>query len=500
MNIILKLKDWRAKKAQEENVELYLVMQNKTIEEIVENMPINKDDFLAIKGLGEKKYDKYGKDILYIVNSEKKIDDSFESDNDGIYSVSKFLDLINSKFASIEAKVKGEISSVDIRSTYLFFTIKDEGDSSSMSCFMWSSDYKLCGVDLEIGMEIIVHGKPDIYKPSGRFSLRADTVELVGEGALKKAYDELKKKLALEGVFDEAKKREIPALPSKIGLITSKEGAVIHDFGNNLGNFGFNTIFYNSRVEGILAVKQLSEGIKYFRDKDIDVLVIIRGGGSMESLQAFNNETLVREIVDYPVPVICGIGHDKDVPLFSLAADRSESTPSMVARVLNKTWEQAIDKINYYESNIVNKYFVELQNKQIQLQNYYHSFADQYNFITRRVKDFDQIIIDLINNIYYGIKNSRAKILQSKTSLLNNFSKTITDSEVKTTSSMRLLQQNDPGRQLKLGYSIIFSGDRVVKSVHQVKNNGVLRSRLSDGEVLSTINEIRTKEIEDGKD
>ena len=125
-------------------------------------------------------------------------------------------------------------------------------------------------------------------------------------------------------------------------MITSKQGAVIHDFLNNIGKFGFDIKMIDSRVEGQGAVEDLLAAIQTFRKKDIDVLVIIRGGGSMESLMPFNNELLVREVVGFPVPVLVGIGHDKDMPLVALAADRSESTPTAVANLLNESWERAL--------------------------------------------------------------------------------------------------------------------------------------------------------------
>jgi len=192
-------------------------------------------------------------------------------------------------------------------------------------------------LDIELGMEIIVDGMPSIYAPSGRFNFQVNTIELVGEGALKLAYDKLKKKLEDEGLFGIARKKEIPELVQKIGLITSETGAVIHDFLNNIGKYGFQIKFFNSRVEGQLATADLLKGIKYFENQDIDVLVIIRGGGSLESLQAFNNEVLVRRIAEFEKPVICGIGHDKDVPLCALVADLLVSTPTAVTTVLNKS-------------------------------------------------------------------------------------------------------------------------------------------------------------------
>lgn len=496
-----KLKDWRSKKGREENLELYIVLHNKTIETIAEVLPKNEKEFKMIKGLGGKKFEKYGKEILAIVREfsgesdqsvRANIDDVSDSE-EKIISVSDFLNLVNSNLVKIQAGIKGEISSVNIRG-HVYFSLQDKEDGSVINCFMRTNDYQICGIEIEEGLEAIIHGYPEVYKPSGKLSFQSLSIELVGEGALKKAYDDLKKKLLVEGVFDESRKRPLPALPSRIGLITSRDGAVIHDFQSNIGRFGYKVTLYDSRVEGALAVRDLISAVRYFKDKSIDLLVIIRGGGSLESLQAFNNEALIREIVDYPIPVVCGIGHDKDVPLFCYAVDKALSTPTAVAKEINQSWEQAVDKISRYESEILYKYTLKLANQKNKLENYYHRFTNQYHNIVRRITAFDQIIINLVNNIFYGIKNGRNKIYESTSRLVNNFSTTMTDSNVQIGNSIKLLRQNNPNRQLKLGYSIIFSGDKVIKSVNQVEKNDVLRSRLSNGVIVSTINKIIDKE------
>jgi exodeoxyribonuclease VII large subunit len=139
----------------------------------------------------------------------------------------------------------------------------------------------------------------------------------MGEGELKKQYEELKRKLEKEGLFDESRKKEIPLLPCNIGIITSKEGAVINDFLNNLGQYGFKIKLVDSRVEGIEAVKDLLRAIKTLKGEKLDCLVIMRGGGSLESFLAFNNVTLIKEVANLSFPVIVAIGHDKDVPLLA---------------------------------------------------------------------------------------------------------------------------------------------------------------------------------------
>lgn len=300
--------------------EAYRVLSNATLDQIAREKPADKVALLAVKGIAEKKWRKYGEEILRMVNrvelktttrhsdelrmrnenQKSKIqmlcpesrsagfsgtnvkEDNKEWDSGmtekKVYSVGTYLDFTNTVLQEMPARVKGEVSSIDIRGNYLFYTIKDQDDQASLSVFMWRNRYDLCGVALEEGMEIIVEGHAEIYKPSGRFSFRADSVELVGEGALKAAYEKLKARLEEEGLFAPDRKRRIPNFPQRIGLITSRDGAVIHDFLNNIGRFGYSIRFVDSRVEGQLAVPDLLRAVRRLRKEKLDVLVVIRVG------------------------------------------------------------------------------------------------------------------------------------------------------------------------------------------------------------------------------
>lgn len=533
--LLQQLKDWRSRKANLEGIERYIILHNKAIEEIAEVLPTNEEEFRAIKGLGGKKFEKYGQEILSIIKQCSEDNAPLDiSEKEDVFTVSAYLNFINVKISDTNADVQGEVSSIDFRERYLFFTVKDPEDESCMSCFMWSSDYELCGFELEEGLEIIIHGTPEIYKKNGRFSFRVNAFELVGEGALKQAYDELKKKLASEGLFADERKKSIPDFPTKIGLITSKEGAVIHDFQTNLGRYGYKIKFCDSRVEGILAVKELMKALRFFKDKDIDVLVVIRGGGSFESLQAFNNEALIRELASYPVPVLCGIGHDKDEPLFCLVADKAVSTPSIVAGEINRSWEHALEKVRFNESNMVNKYSISLARQIRLVDNYSFGMNKFYQRIVKKVSSIDVLINNIFSNLNSSLRLVKEKVNSSSKSMtddfysalieakrtvfkdrfsgfalhinsasknINNFSKTllkdhcdiVNRTKQQISQLEKALLQNDPNRQLRLGYSIMFSDNKVVKSVDQLNKNDMLVSRLSDGEVLSSVKDKRKR-------
>src|SRR3989338_318240 len=306
-----------------------------------------------------------------------------ESSENKIFSVSEFIYLLNIGLKSSKAKIIGEITEAKIYSSvHVYFTLKDEKDGAVMSCIIWKSRYAIYGIKLEVGMKILVSGYPEIYAPSGKLSFIAEVIELAGEGELKKQYDELKKKLTEEGLFAEERKRPIPKYPQNIGVITSKQGAVLADFLNNVGKFGFKIKMIDSRVEGQEAVGDLLSSIRTFKNQDIDVLVIIRGGGSFESLMPFNNEILVREVANFKVPVITGVGHHKDEPLITFAADVSVSTPTAAANYLNQSWEESLLLLERYERNILGRYeeifenYQNIENKlKVSLQNFKNSLA-----------------------------------------------------------------------------------------------------------------------------
>jgi len=494
--IVKQLREWRSKKAKQENVELYLVMQNKTIEAIAEVLPINKEEFVAIKGLGEKKYEKYGQEIIAIVThgDNQTFQQKLLNDAKKVLSVGDFLNLVNFHLGELVVAVKGEISSINIRQNYLFFTIKDSEKECSMDCFMWMSDYELAGITLEEGMEIVIHGYPEIYAKNGRFTFRSNAVELVGEGILKKRYEELKRKLLSEGFFDPERKKSLPNLPSRVGLITSRDGAVIHDFQSNLGRFGFKVKFIDSRVEGALAIRELVSAIRYFRRSKIDLLVIIRGGGSLESLQAFNNEVLIREITNYPVPVVCGIGHDKDVPLFALAADKAFSTPTAVARELNRSWEQSVEKLRYYQENIINKYQIQLKIKKHYIEQVFSKTKEYYYNLLKYFERFNQVAEKIFANFDYTIGLSRQRVEYFAERLVRSYQQNLNTLGSRIDSFSKNIEQNNPTRQLKLGYSLVFYKDKIIRSISQIEPSDLLKIKLSDGNIVSEIKKIEREQ------
>jgi exodeoxyribonuclease VII large subunit len=372
------------------------------------------------------------------------------SRGDHVFGVAEFIEILNTFFKRQEARITGEVCEFKRAfSGHAYFTLKDKKDGAVLDCIVWNRNYDLSGVKLEVGMEVILSGHPSIYPASGRLSFVADTVELVGEGALKKAYDALKKKLEAEGLFAPERKRALPDFVRKIGIVTSLKGAVIHDFENNLGKFGFMISVCDSRVEGQQAVKPILAALRTLAKTDIEALVVIRGGGSLESLQAFNNEAVVRAIVNFPVPVIAGIGHDQDVPLAALAADFMVSTPTAAAHLLGRSWEEAFAKAERLVSIFIR-------------------FEEA---LKRAYQTFDGALFSVLDRI-----SNRLALIKEQL----NYAE-------------RAIVLNDPARQLKLGYAIVRQNGKILKSVHDVSKGDDIETQLNDGIVQSVVEKINNQ-------
>lgn len=419
-------------------------------------------------------------------------------------SVSQYLDCINEALGGLRARIKGEISRVSFQK-HTYFAIKDPKDESVLDCIMWVGPYRLCGLDFAPGMEVILEGRPSIYKPSGRFSFIAETAEPAGEGALKKAYDQLKQKLEKEGLFAPEIKKPLPDLPQNIGLITSKTGAVISDFTTNIGKYGYKIKFCDTRVEGQKAVADLLKAIDIMSTQAIDVLVITRGGGSFESFQAFNNEHVVRAIARCEIPVICGLGHEKDIPLTALAADLAVSTATAAASVLNQSWQNAQSALSSRETVLTSSFATLLSTCQRKLDNSTFNVTGgstalirkYHNTIGTSLQKFS-LLAGLIERANMQVENLFSSLMQNYQRDLELISPEPLAGEIprklrnilqiqknNLLQQEKLLLSQDPKRLLKLGYSIAKSKGTIIRSRKQVSIGDFIDIGVSDGTIRS---------------
>ena len=253
-----------------------------------------------------------------------------------VYSVSDFQAVCNQimETAFTGVIVEGEVASFKVnQKKFVFFDLKDE--QSSVGCFMMAYGLRF---PIEDGMRVRVRAVPKLTN-WGKFSLTVQAIAPVGEGSIKKSLEMLKKKLTAEGLFDPAKKRPLPDKIEKIGVISSTQAAGYADFCKILNERwgGLTVLTAHTQVQGMVAADQIIRALNYFNERgEVDVIAVIRGGGSADDLAVFNDEALVRAIAASKIPVITGIGHEVDESLCDLAADVVASTPSNAAQMLTK--------------------------------------------------------------------------------------------------------------------------------------------------------------------
>jgi exodeoxyribonuclease VII large subunit len=407
-------------------------------------------------------------------------------------SVSEYILLVNQILSGIKVKILGEVSDVKFAASgHVYFSLKDEDSGDLINCALWSSIYRICGVEIKDGMKVMITGNADIYKVRGTLTFKVKTIELAGEGALKKAYEELKKRLTEEGLFDEERKRKIPEFVQKIGVITSEKGAAIHDFTNNLGKFGFKVFLCDSRVEGQEAVEDLLISMRTMKRKNIDVLVIIRGGGSLQSLIAFDNELFVREVVNFPVPVIAGVGHHEDVTLVALASDISQSTPTAVANLLSKNYVNAYDKILLYEKKIENSFQENIDENKSEISFNIEKINKFFSQIIEIYKRKEEKIRRVVLNSSFTLCNKKERINTMRKNIFYFFRNKLKKVCDEIFEKEKIILTNDPKRQLGLGYAIMRKEGKIIKSVKTLKKEEKIENILSDGKVTSIIKNIK---------
>jgi len=435
-----------------------------------------------------------------------------------IFSVQEFISFINNQFSSFgEIKVRGEITEVNFHPNgYCFFTIKDsQTEEHSVICYLSRSKLESFSYLLTVGMEIVVSATPLLYK-NGRFSLTVNRIEPFGEGALKKAFEALKNKLADKGYFDEARKKALPVFIQTIGLITSENGAAISDFRKNLGEYGLKIYLLDTRVEGNYAEESICSTIKWFNKNkpDIDVLVLIRGGGDLENLKAFNSESVAEAIVLSRIPIITGIGHEKDETIADYVADKSFSTPTAVAAFIKSQRENLINQVEEQADNLVlmteeifssNKKYI--SDKSEKLINAFDRILEYYSFMLKNIiekipgglnrifkeykiseQKFSHLFYCYEKTIYQQIHNLETMIEKS----VNLMDKRLNLEKDRVKTIEIVLSSLNPEVILKRGFSIVYKADKkVIKGVGNVKVGETIFIKPYKGEITSLVEEVK---------
>ena len=367
-------------------------------------------------------------------------------------------------------KIKGEVSNFKRHSSgHLYFTLKDE--SSKISCVMFRDYAKFLDVEMVDGLRVEIKGKIKVYQKDGSYQLYCEEVKKQGLGDLYAAFLELKENLEKEGLFKLEHKKPLPIYPRKVGIITSSTGAAIRDIINvaKRRNAYIDMIIYPSLVQGDEASKDVIKGIKYFeKNNDVEVVIIARGGGSIEELWAFNDEELAREIYNAKIPIITGVGHEVDYTIADFVSDLRAPTPSAAAEIVFPNYYE-IEKnihINYIKlKQSIDSTLSEKKN-QINLLKKIIELNSPMNYIVNEYKN----ISDLNDRLNSGIKR---KVLDEKNRL---------------GYMIDLLNAHNPLKVLNKGYTLIKDENgNLIKNSKDLKDEDLVEILFRDGKINAKI-------------
>ena len=405
-----------------------------------------------------------------------------------VLRVDEYLEVVNTLLAPLTVSVEGEVTDLKILPQWVFFALKDAETGAVLRCGLHSGVYRRLGVNVEEGMTVRVTGYGKIAAKSGNFGFWVSQIEPVGEGALRRAYELLVKKLEQEGLF--TRKRELPVCIGHIGVISSRNGVVLQDLRKNLRPLGIRIDFLHAGVEGADSAPQILRAIEHFsRMKDgPEVLVLIRGGGSLESLQGFNNEAVARALFASPVPVLVGIGHDVDAPIASMVADRSASTPTAVAHTINDSWAPLTERMPRLAERIATLFRSRLRGTEHQVELAFRGVQHAIERIVGRFYRYEEAIRTAKKRLPVQLARIRERETLYTRRMLAALQTRLSDAVRSVDGHHRLITASDPARILARGYGIVRGPNgAVVRSIKDIAEGDVLETLLADGTVHSIV-------------
>ena len=416
----------------------------------------------------------------------------------------------------------GQVSNFRKRPTHQYFSIKD--DHAVIQATIWSGVYQKLGFDLEEGMKINVIGRVQIYEPSGSYSIIIEKAEPDGIGALAIQFEQLKKKLTEEGLFQEGFKQALPQFPKRIGVVTSRSGAVIQDIITTVSRRfpGVDILLYPTKVQGEGAAEEIARNIaRANQQEDLDVLIIGRGGGSIEDLWAFNEEIVVRAIFESRLPVISSVGHETDVTLADFVADRRAATPTAAAELATpvtkldllthlqnqeKRMTTAVQNVLFKKKEALKKcsqsvifrqperlydgYLQRLDQMQLRLkQSLRTQISDNKEKLQIRRHKLMQLSPVTKVQRYQDRLEQMDKLLRSQVALVYDAKV----AEVKRLSEALIML--DTSRIVARGFAIVKKDESVVDSVANLNKKDLVTLLMRDGQVELEVKDVKTKEI-----
>lgn len=408
----------------------------------------------------------------------------------------------------------GEISNFRLRPTHQYFSLKDE--NAIISATMFQSAFKKIQFRPEEGMKVLVIGKVSVFEKSGQYQINIEHMEPDGVGALYLAYEQLKKKLEAEGLFSLPKK-PIPQFPKKIAILTSESGAVIQDIQTTVARrFPIvQLVLYPTVVQGVHAVNSILKNLDLVEQEDYDVVIIGRGGGSIEDLWAFNEEPVVRRVAELSIPVISSVGHETDTTLIDFVSDMRAATPTAAAEIATPVLMEIHQQLRNLQTRLEQALSRQLQIKRERMQALANTSIFQnperiYQVYQQRV---DQLEMRLQQMMQQSVQHKRQQLVkhqhrlelgspsrrvQTEKQALQYLAKRLEQAQGqlmkdKKQQFQRVIQQLDLLSPLKImnrGYGILQQEETIIKSVDQLEVNQELTIQLVDGTVRSKVTSI----------
>ena len=416
----------------------------------------------------------------------------------------------------------GQVSNFRKRPTHQYFSLKD--DRAVIQATIWSGIYQKLGFELEEGMKINVIGRVQVYEPSGSYSIIIEKVEPDGVGALAIQFEQLKKKLSEEGLFQDRFKQAIPQFAKRIGVVTSRSGAVIQDIITTVSRRfpGVEIVLYPTKVQGEGATEEIARNIARANEReDIDVLIIGRGGGSIEDLWAFNEEIVVRSIFESRLPIISSVGHETDVTLADFVADKRAATPTAAAELATPVTK--LDLLTYLKNqekrmatavqNILSKKEKALQvlSQSVifrQPERLYDGYLQRLDQLQLRLKQSvsselvrqQQRVLEQVHHLEQlspinKIHRYQDQLLQLKKLLRSQMAVTYDAKVAEVKRLSEALVMLDTSRIVARGFAIVKKEDAVVSSAKDLKVNDQVMLMMRDGQVELEVKDVKTKEI-----
>jgi len=419
-----------------------------------------------------------------------------------------------------DAWVEGEISNFRAQNSgHLYFTLKDQ--NSQISVVMFRSSARLLRFKPTDGMQVVVRGRVTIYEDRGQLQIIAEYVEPKGAGALQIAFEQLKAKLEAEGLFESSRKKAIPALPRAIGIVTSPQAAALRDILHILHrrHHTVNVLIFPAQVQGEMASSEVASGVRYFnRAKNVEVIIVARGGGSAEDLASFNEEGLARVVAASVLPVISAVGHETDFTIVDFVADLRAPTPSAAAELVIRSRQEIEEQVERLDGRLQKamRYQLLMGRQQLTELAQHGAFGRMMDLIRRRQQRVDDLVYrmahaerDLLERqrrrydtlaaavrhydlrlVLAGVRRELDGKISSMAAAARNLLLQKSARLDRLTSQMEALS---PVAILERGYALVFdTSGKLVKDAESVKTGDDIRARVARGEIEATVKKTRS--------